>query len=143
MAVALQAARVLSSRWSRLRATGRWNLVRGSFEWGLPYVACVLVTKYQLETAGGAVPMRCGDVLAFHHNTMHGSEGFSRERHVRWSIDLRYGPAGQPFDWHGDPFWLEKWPPFRARAANPDECVDTWEQWEARWRNPHQLAAAL
>ena len=82
------------------------------------------------------------------------------ERHVRWSIDLRYGPASQPFDWHGNPDWLEEWPPFVARVDDPldepaaaaaaaaadasgsDEKlqVTPWEEWERKWQTPRHTS---
>ena len=79
-----------------------------------------------------------GNDLAAHARL--GSEGFERERHVRWSIDLRYGPAAQPFDWHGDREWAEEWPPFIARSDEPGK-VTPWEEWEMMWRTPRHRAA--
>jgi hypothetical protein len=72
---------------------------------------------------------------------MHGSEGFDRERHVRWSIDLRYGPKSQPFDWHGNPDWVEEWPPFTARVGGNAE-ITSWEEWQAKWQTPRHKSAA-
>ena len=130
---------------------GCLRFVEGSHRLGLlpsrrkPGSATALEPVSPPESFGAIVPvpMRVGDVLVFHHNTMHGSEGFSREDHVRWSIDLRYGPTAQPFDWHGNTEWEAEWPPFVARSALP-ERVTPWPEWEAKWRTPrHQAAPKL
>ncbi len=78
-------------------------------------------------------PMRVGDVMFFHNHTLHAS-GENHTDQVRWSIDLRYSPAGQAFDWHkmGDEFNVH-FPCFVA--ASPDLAqVESWEAWQARWQ---------
>lgn len=78
-------------------------------------------------------PMRVGDVLFFHNHTLHAS-GENSSDQVRWSIDLRYSPAGQAFDWHkmGDEFNVH-YPCFVAASPDPAQ-VESWEQWQARWQ---------
>lgn len=77
-------------------------------------------------------PMQVGDVFFFHNHTLHASGENSTDQ-VRWSIDLRYSPAGQPFDWHkmGDEFNVH-YPCFVAASPDPAQ-VDGWEEWQARW----------
>jgi hypothetical protein len=38
-------------------------------------------------------PMQFGDVLAFHALTVHGTHPATRERYVRYSVDMRYSDA--------------------------------------------------
>jgi hypothetical protein len=87
-----------------------------------------------ISTYGTAVdePMQVGDVLFFHNHTLHAS-GENTTDQVRWSIDLRYSPAGQPFDWHkmGEEFNVH-YPCFVAASPDPAQ-VASWEEWEARW----------
>ncbi len=46
---------------------------------------------------------------------------------VRWTLDLRYHPTGQP---SGRPFW----PSFVVRSAsNPASVQDSFEEWNQRW----------
>ncbi|MBI2502614.1 MAG: phytanoyl-CoA dioxygenase family protein [Candidatus Latescibacteria bacterium] len=77
-------------------------------------------------------PMQVRDVLFFHNHTLHASGDNTTDR-VRWSIDLRYSPAGQAFDWHkmGDEFDVH-YPCFVAASPDPAR-VESWEQWQARW----------
>ena len=87
-----------------------------------------------ISTYGTAVdePMQVGDVLFFHNHTLHASGENSTDQ-VRWSIDLRYSPAGQPFDWHqmGDEFDVH-YPCFVAASPDPAR-VQSWEEWQASW----------
>jgi len=78
-------------------------------------------------------PMRVGDVLVFTNLTLHASGENGVEDHVRWSIDLRYMPSDQSFEWHvlGDEFNIN-FPCFVACSAEP-ERVTSWEQWRDRW----------
>ncbi len=77
-------------------------------------------------------PMRVGDVLVFHNLTLHAS-GENSSEGVRWSIDLRYSPAGQSFAWHkmGEEFNVQ-YPCFVACSPDPAR-VESWEAWQARW----------
>jgi ectoine hydroxylase-related dioxygenase (phytanoyl-CoA dioxygenase family) len=87
-----------------------------------------------ISTYGAPVdePMQVGDVLFFHNHTLHAS-GDNTTDQVRWSIDLRYSPAGQAFDWHkmGDEFNVH-YPCFVAASPDPAQ-VDSWEKWQAGW----------
>ncbi|MBM3277825.1 MAG: phytanoyl-CoA dioxygenase family protein [Candidatus Handelsmanbacteria bacterium] len=78
-------------------------------------------------------PMRMGDVLFFHNHTLHASGENSTDQ-VRWSIDLRYSPDGQGFDWHkmGEEFNVH-FPCFVAASPDPAQ-VESWEAWQARWQ---------
>lgn len=78
------------------------------------------------------VPMRRGDVLVLSNLILHAT-GRNATDQVRWSIDFRYSPAGQNFDWHdmGEGFH-EVFPCFLARAAG-EEAAESWPTWQARW----------
>ena len=59
------------------------------------------------------VPTRAGDVILMHKHTIHGSlPNVSDE--IRWSLDLRYNPTGQPT---GRP----EFPGFVARSSAPGQ----------------------
>ena len=80
-----------------------------------------------------SVPMKSGDVLIFSHLTLHASGENSTDL-VRWSIDLRYSPTGQSFDWHsmGEDF-PRRFPCFVARRAGAARA-ESWTRWQARWK---------
>lgn len=51
----------------------------------------------------------------------------NRSDTIRWSLDLRYQPVGQPT---GRPFW----PAFVARSrSRPDSVENDYDQWCSRW----------
>eukprot|EP01052_Picozoa_sp_SAG31_P035899 SAG31_NODE_4395_length_3271_cov_3.996217_3_plen_249_part_00 len=171
--------RVIVSLWLPLvdvdESNGCLRFVEGSHKLGLLPVRPKLDVKTGMKSSAlepvqrpesyGSivpVPMRVGSVLFFHNNVLHGSEGFTRDRHVRWSIDLRYGPADQvtplpiteslsallrltnvpllqPFDWHGNTRWIEEWPPFLSRSSTSP--ITPWEEWEKRWKTPRHMSA--
>ena len=70
-------------------------LIPGSHKWGLlPGARRAdhnMVSFEDVEQRGTAVPepMRCGDFLAFHNLTFHGSK-VNRSDGVRWSVDVRF-----------------------------------------------------
>ena len=70
-------------------------LIPGSHKWGLlPGARRAdhnMVSSEDVEQRGTAVPepMRCGDFLAFHNLTFHGSK-VNRSDGVRWSVDVRF-----------------------------------------------------
>ena len=70
-------------------------LIPGSHQWGLlPGARRAdqnMVSFEDVEQRGTPVPepMRCGDLLAFHNLTFHGSK-MNRSDSVRWSADVRF-----------------------------------------------------
>ena len=70
-------------------------LIPGSHQWGLlPGARRAdhnMVSFEDVEQRGTPVPepMRCGDFLAFHNLTFHGSK-VNRSDSVRWSVDVRF-----------------------------------------------------
>lgn len=70
-------------------------LIPGSHKWGLlPGARRAdqnMVSFEDVEQRGAPVPepMRCGDFLAFHNLTFHGSK-LNRSDGVRWSVDVRF-----------------------------------------------------
>ena len=79
------------------------------------------------EESGRALPMRAGDVLFMHRRTIHGAlPNVSDE--IRWSLDLRYQPIGQPTG-------RAAFPGFVARSrANPASELHDPVAWEESWR---------
>ena len=82
-----------------------------------------------------ALEMEPGDVLFLTKLTMHASlPNLSRE--VRWSVDLRYQPVGQPT---GRPWF----PGFVARSrAAPESVLSGAEAWAALWHGARERLAA-
>ena len=82
------------------------------------------------ELLGGRpvpVPMQRGDVLLVHHLTEHASLPNVSDG-IRWSLDLRYQPIGQPT---GRPAF----PGFVARSRqHPASAVTDWRVWADLWR---------
>lgn len=72
------------------------------------------------------VPVKKGGVVFMHRHTPHRSTpNFSD--HVRWSLDMRFQPAGTPT---GRPFH----PDFIARSkANPQSVLADWQTWNQLW----------
>ena len=81
------------------------------------------------------VPTRAGDVILMHKHTIHGSLPNVSEA-IRWSLDLRYNPTGQPT---GRP----EFPGFVARSRrHPDSELRDPEAWAGLWKAARaQLAA--
>ena len=80
------------------------------------------------------VPMRRGSVLFMHRLTCHGSLP-NRSNRVRWSLDLRYNPIGQPTG-------REAFPGFVARSeAHPETVMDDAEAWAQDWRDSRERLA--
>ena len=80
------------------------------------------------------VPMSPGDVLFMHKRTMHSSL-INNSDTIRWSLDLRYNPIGQPT---GRPFF----PGFIARSQQqPENVLDSAVDWEHMW-NETRIALA-
>ena len=78
------------------------------------------------EITPRAVPVGKGGMVFMHRHTPHRSTpNFSD--HVRWSLDMRFQPAGTPT---GRPFH----PDFIARSqSNPDAVLTDWETWNRMW----------
>ena len=87
------------------------------------------------EESARALPMRAGDVLFLHRRTIHAAlPNVSDE--IRWSLDLRYQPIGQPT---GRPTF----PGFVARSrANPVSELHDPVAWEESWRATRDRLAA-
>lgn len=72
------------------------------------------------------VPVKRGGAVFMHRCTPHRSTPNYTEG-VRWSLDLRYQPAGTPT---GRPFH----PEFIARShANPDRVLTDYDEWRRQW----------
>ena len=80
------------------------------------------------------VPTRAGDVILMHKHTIHGSlPNLSGE--IRWSLDLRYNPTGQPT---GRP----EFPGFVARSRHdPGSELRDPVAWAGLWRGARQRLA--
>lgn len=72
------------------------------------------------------LPMQKGDVLLMHKETPHSSTPNISDS-IRWSMDLRYQPAGTPSG-------REVYPSFVSRSrANPQSVLTDHEQWCRLW----------
>jgi hypothetical protein len=81
-----------------------------------------------------AMPMRRSSVLFMHRMTCHGSLPNKSDR-IRWSLDLRYNPIGQPTG-------RESFPGFVARSeAHPETELDDAEAWAQQWRDSRERLA--
>ncbi|MEM7252282.1 MAG: phytanoyl-CoA dioxygenase family protein [Pseudomonadota bacterium] len=74
-----------------------------------------------------AIEASAGDVVFLDRLMMHASLP-NRSRHLRWSMDLRYQPIGEPT---GRPWF----PSFVARSReSPNSVLTDPKEWAARWR---------
>ena len=81
------------------------------------------------------VPTRAGDVILMHKHTIHGSLPNVSEQ-IRWSLDLRYNPTGQPT---GRP----EFPGFVARSRrDPESELGDPEAWAGFWGDARERLAA-
>ena len=72
------------------------------------------------------MPMKRGDVLFLHRHTCHRALP-NQSKRVRWSLDLRYNPIGQPTG-------RDVFPGFVARSrANPESELHDAERWSQMW----------
>lgn len=72
------------------------------------------------------MPMKRGDVLFLHRHTCHKALP-NQSKRVRWSLDLRYNPTGQPTG-------RDVFPGFVARSrANPDAELRDAKRWSQMW----------
>ena len=78
------------------------------------------------DIAPRPLPVRKGGIIFMHRYTPHRSTPNYTDT-VRWSLDLRYQPTGQPT---GRPFH----PEFVARSRkNPDTVLTDHAEWSRRW----------
>ena len=76
---------------------------------------------------GRALPVGRGGLVIFHKHNIHCSRP-NRSQRLRWSLDLRYHPVGQP---SGRPAF----PGFVARSrANPDSELRDPQHWNRLWQ---------
>ena len=80
------------------------------------------------------VPMRRGDVLFMHRLTCHNSLSNVSDR-IRWSLDLRYNPTGQPTGRAAFPGFVA-----RSRSNAETELRDA-EAWADMWRATREALA--
>jgi hypothetical protein len=119
---------------------GCLRVVPGSHRWGLlPHcpTAQGLEVPDGVADRSGAVPLptRRGDVILLHKLTLHDSlPNVSDE--IRWSLDLRYNPTGQPTG-------REAFPGFVARSRrDPSTELHDPQEWEQRWIDARAALAA-
>jgi len=113
--------------------------VPGSHRWGLldhcP-TAHGLAVPPEAASREGAVPLptRRGDIILLHKLVLHGSlPNVSDE--IRWSLDLRYNPVGQPTG-------REAFPGFIARSRrDPTSELHDATAWEGMWREARRALA--
>lgn len=112
---------------------GCMQVIPGSHQWGLRPVTRDedghhmpledVESRGRIET----LPMKVGDVFAFHNLTYHRSL-MNQSDEIRWSIDLRYSAPEVPL------VWLAKagLNGFIACSKAHPGTVDSWEAWQAR-----------
>lgn len=116
---------------------GCLQVIPGSHEWELisDYVKTPighLECAEDVEARGKAisVEMKAGDLLVFNQFMFHRSLP-NRSDEIRWSIDLRFSPADQPYTWHGNPNYDKICPCFVARSKM--KPITPWEDWHDRF----------
>ncbi|SEO63145.1 phytanoyl-CoA dioxygenase family protein [Paenibacillus sp. OV219] len=117
---------------------GCMQIITGSHKWGLlDYQDTGNQTRVPVEDVeqrGEVITVRMnkGDILLFNQLTLHRSLPNISDG-VRWSIDLRYTPADQSFDWHSlsDAFFDKAHPCFVARSQDQGRVMG-WEDWKAK-----------
>lgn len=88
------------------------------------------------DIAPRPVPVKKGGIVFMHRNTPHRSTPNFSSR-VRWSLDLRYQPTGQPT---GRPFH----PEFIARSqTNPASVLTGHAQWSRSWTEALEAAKGI
>ncbi len=86
------------------------------------------------EAAAVPVPMKRGDALFMHNRTCHRSM-INRSQNIRWSMDLRFNPIGQPSG-------RDVFPGFVARSrANPASELRDPAVWAESWRAARRALA--
>ena len=79
---------------------------------------------------GKPLPIKRGGIVIFHKNNIHCSLP-NRSNRLRWSIDLRYHPIGQP---SGRPAF----PGFIARSRKPQTELHDENMWQQQWLDARQ-----
>jgi hypothetical protein len=88
------------------------------------------------EVAPRAVPVEKGGIVFMHRYTPHRSTP-NYSQGVRWSIDLRYQPTGQPT---GRPFH----PAFVARSrSHPETVLTDHAEWARQWEKALAASAGM
>lgn len=110
-------------------ANGCLQLIPGSHRHGL-ITHChgnsMHIPERYLPGAPLTVPVRAGGLLLLHRRTVHASLENTTEE-IRWSLDLRYQPTGQPTG-------RSVFPGFVARStARPESVTHSPEEWLYRW----------
>ena len=113
-------------------------VVPGSHKGGLARHCATPATKGIPEDEVGPrqvpLPMKPGDVLFMNKLTMHSSLSNNSDG-IRWSLDLRYNPIGEPT---GRPWF----PGFVARSrANPEMELRDPAIWAQKWREARSKLA--
>lgn len=109
---------------------GCMEVLPGAFRGGfLPHTAGpTIVPEAVPDIAPRAVPVKAGGVVFMHRHTPHRSTpNFSD--HVRWSLDLRYQPTGQPTGRTAHPAFVAR------SASHPDSVLTGHAAWDALWRD--------
>ena len=78
----------------------------------------------------GTLPMKAGDIFAFHNLTFHGSL-MNQSDDIRWSTDLPYSETGRPLEW----LFKAGLNGFMARSHGHPETVDSRVDWQAKRRS--------
>lgn len=82
------------------------------------------------------LPMSPGDVLFMHQRCMHASLANVSDE-IRWSLDIRYHPTGQPSG-------RDYYPSFVARSrANPDSELRDPDAWRQSWLDVRERILAV
>ncbi|MBI3972940.1 MAG: phytanoyl-CoA dioxygenase family protein [Chloroflexi bacterium] len=92
--------------------------------------------KYLAPEQPVALPMKPGDLLFMHRRTMHASLA-NESGDIRWSMDLRYNPIGEPT---GRPAF----PAFVARSkAHPERVLRDPGKWAQLWLDTRKKLAGV
>jgi len=89
--------------------------------------------EHELDRQCVSLPMGKGDLVVFDKFTFHRSlPNLSEE--IRWSVDLRYSPADQSFDWSrlGDEIDV-RYPSCIVRSRSMPGRVADWEQYRNKF----------
>jgi phytanoyl-CoA hydroxylase len=92
--------------------------------------------KYLAPGQALALPVKPGDLLFFHKKTQHASLTNDSDG-IRWSMDLRYNPLGQP---SGRPWF----PSFVARSRrHPERELHDPQRWAQLWLETRSRLAGV
>lgn len=112
--------------------TGCLKVIPGSHRQGLRGHCPSTTSDLQIPAAltpeeTKPVPMSPGDVLFLHRRTVHGSLP-NLSNAARWSMDLRYQPAGEPSG-------RDILPSFTVRSSKaPETVITSAAEWAETWR---------